>query len=263
MKQFISTWILLIFGSLLFSASAQNVGAVLPDFTLSRYDGGTYQLSSQKGKVVLIFMFGYDCPTCKAAGPGIQSNLINTFSSNTKFAFVGIDTWDGTSAGVSIFKQLTGISDPLLIKGSAVASLWGTTYDRLLVADANGVLVFKGERNAANDITLAKTAIEQSLAKLQTTSSEMLQAKLENHLGQNYPNPFLTGTTIPFSIANKAAVEFEIIDITGQIVVKRSAVEYPSGNHEIKFTELKLRNGIYFIRMKTGDFVQSRKMIIH
>jgi peroxiredoxin len=146
----------------------QVEGNDAPDFEVNLLDGGTFNLSDQSGKVVLIFLFGNTCPPCLAAGPNIESSLNQVFTDDPNFTAVGLDTWDGSSntASVTGFRSRTGITFPLAIKAGHVAATYSTTYDRLMVIDHNGVLVHKGIINAANDINNAKAAIAASLATI-------------------------------------------------------------------------------------------------
>lgn len=49
-----------------------NVGNLAPDFKLQRIDGGTIELSSLKGKAVIIDFWDTWCPPCKRAMPTLQ-----------------------------------------------------------------------------------------------------------------------------------------------------------------------------------------------
>ncbi|NJK85193.1 MAG: TlpA family protein disulfide reductase [Bacteroidales bacterium] len=114
-------------------AKGQNVGEPAPDFTLNVLNGGQFKLSDQKGKVVFIFVFGYNCPHCKANGPNTQTGIYEMFMDNSSFVAIGVDTWNGNSSGVESFKATTGITYPLGLNASSIESLYSTTYDRILV----------------------------------------------------------------------------------------------------------------------------------
>ncbi len=133
-----------------------------PDFSLQSTNDKTVKLSDFKDKVLVMFFFGNACPSCKAVGPSIQSKINTPFASRTDFAIIGIDQWDGNKASVESFKNVTGISFPLLLKGSPVAKAYSTTYDRLLVIDKTGKIVFKGKSSAANDINAVIQKINDS-----------------------------------------------------------------------------------------------------
>lgn len=86
-------------------------------------------------------------------------------------------------------------------------------------------------------------------------------------LDGNYPNPFNSSTRVSYSVAQGGHVLIQIFDIRGQLV-KTIVDEY---RHPGKYTfDWKGRNqagksvasGSYFYRMTTGDFAQTRRMIL-
>lgn len=87
------------------------------------------------------------------------------------------------------------------------------------------------------------------------------------HLAQNYPNPFNPTTTIDFSIPTRSNVSLEIFNILGQsikVLVNSSlgAGEYSvnwDGTNEANST---IPSGIYFYRLKTDSFVETKRMIL-
>ena len=81
-------------------------------------------------------------------------------------------------------------------------------------------------------------------------------------LSQNYPNPFNPSTKIRFSLAEKSKVELEIYNVIGQKVGVLINSELNSGSHEVEFSNSKLSSGIYLYRLKAGDFVNIKKMIL-
>ncbi len=69
-----------------------------------------------------------------------------------------------------------------------------------------------------------------------------------------YPNPFNDEITIEFSINGAEKVAYEVVNALGQIVIEGKHVESP-----IKFgTELNA--GMYFVRLRAGDEVQTIKI---
>lgn len=69
-----------------------------------------------------------------------------------------------------------------------------------------------------------------------------------------YPNPFNDEITIEFSINGAEMVAYEVVNALGQIVIEGKHVESP-----IKFgTELNA--GMYFVRLRAGDEVQTIKI---
>ncbi len=134
-----------------------------PEFSLVSLDGSTVKLSDYKDKVVVLFFFGNACPSCKAIAPSVESKLNTAFSSKTDYVILGLDQWDGNNAAVESFKSTTKVTFPLLLKASAVAGSYNTTYDRLVVIDKAGIVAFKGTQIASNDIDKAVAKVNDLL----------------------------------------------------------------------------------------------------
>ena len=81
-------------------------------------------------------------------------------------------------------------------------------------------------------------------------------------LNQNYPNPFNPSTTITFSLPVAQNVVLTIYNAIG-IEIKSLLNKFlSSGNYSIKFDAADYPSGIYFYRIKTDQFTQTKKMIL-
>ena len=78
-------------------------------------------------------------------------------------------------------------------------------------------------------------------------------------LDQNYPNPFNPTTVIRYQLPIASHVELKIYDILGREVTTLVDEQKPAGYYTVQFNASGLASGVYFYRMKAGDFVQSRK----
>lgn len=142
---------------------SNETGKAAPAFELESLDGGTVKLSDFNDKVVVIFFLGSSCSLCRAVAPSVESELHSKFNGNSEYAILGLDTWDGNNSAVKTFKESTGVTFPLLLKASGVASEYGTTYDRLVVIDKEGKIAHSGTRAATNDIATVKAKVEELL----------------------------------------------------------------------------------------------------
>ena len=84
----------------------------------------------------------------------------------------------------------------------------------------------------------------------------------EVFLHQNYPNPFNPATTIKFSIQNDSKVELTIYNIKGQLVKTLVNKVLPAGEHSVVWDGEGFSSGIYFYKLKAGDFQKVKKMIL-
>jgi peroxiredoxin len=135
------------------------------DFKLKTLSGDSLGLRDMNNKVVLLFFFGYSCSYCKASAPEIQSNLVAPYASRTDYLVAGLDMWNGTTAAVEAFRTATGLSTPMLLNASVVATDYETTNDRLIVVDKLGYIQFKGNQSAIKDIEAVKLKVNELLAK--------------------------------------------------------------------------------------------------
>ena len=86
-------------------------------------------------------------------------------------------------------------------------------------------------------------------------------------LSQNYPNPFTTHTQIDFVVPRRERATIQVFDIAGRLV---KSLSLPSSSGTAAFvtwdgTDLKgqaVASGIYFYRLETPRFTQTRKMVL-
>ena len=91
----------------------------------------------------------------------------------------------------------------------------------------------------------------------------------EYSLSQNYPNPFNPSTTIKYSIpvvdtrrGLLPQVTLRIYDILGREVATLVNENQKAGNYEVKFDATTLTSGIYFYRLQSDNFNESKKMLL-
>lgn len=90
--------------------------------------------------------------------------------------------------------------------------------------------------------------------------SELLPGGFRLH--QNYPNPFNPSTTISFDLPSRADVELVIFDLLGKRVNSFNLGNLNTGHHKFAFDGEFLASGIYFYRLKAGEFSSVRKMVL-
>jgi endo-1,4-beta-xylanase len=81
-------------------------------------------------------------------------------------------------------------------------------------------------------------------------------------LHQNYPNPFNPDTRIGFSIGTGCFVELKVYDARGREVRTLVDQSLPAGRHSVHFFTGGLRSGVYFYKIRAGDFEKMEKMTI-
>jgi hypothetical protein len=84
----------------------------------------------------------------------------------------------------------------------------------------------------------------------------------EFFLSQNYPNPFNPTTVIRYGLPERSQVKLELFNLLGQSVAVLVNIEQEAGYHSALLESRGLASGLYFYRLKAGDFVETRKLII-
>jgi len=81
-------------------------------------------------------------------------------------------------------------------------------------------------------------------------------------LSQNYPNPFNPSTTIKFELPNTSHVSLNVYDILGREVSVLVNERKAPGSYEVKFDGSNLASGVYFYRLQTESFVDTKKLLL-
>lgn len=81
-------------------------------------------------------------------------------------------------------------------------------------------------------------------------------------LGQNYPNPFNPVTSIKFSIFKEGFVKLAVYNILGQIVADLVNEDLKQGEYKYVFDAMDMPSGIYFYKLETGSFTETKKMVL-
>ncbi len=85
---------------------------------------------------------------------------------------------------------------------------------------------------------------------------------LEYSLKQNYPNPFNPTTNIEYSVPASAHVRLSVYDLLGKEVMNLVNEQHTAGNYSVSMDASRLASGIYMYRLTSGNFVETKKMVI-
>jgi hypothetical protein len=81
-------------------------------------------------------------------------------------------------------------------------------------------------------------------------------------LSQNYPNPFNPATRIRFSLPHAGLVTLKVYSVLGEEVAALIEEPHEAGTYEVTWDAKGLSSGVYFYRLRAGDFVQTRRAIL-
>ncbi len=81
-------------------------------------------------------------------------------------------------------------------------------------------------------------------------------------LKQNYPNPFNPVTNIQFQVPSLKFVKLAVYDMLGrEVTLLVNEVKNP-GKYIVSFDASSLSSGVYFYRMTSGDFSETKKLVL-
>jgi len=81
-------------------------------------------------------------------------------------------------------------------------------------------------------------------------------------LDQNYPNPFNPETIIEFKVASAEFVNITVFDLLGRkIEVLVNRILNP-GTYKLNFNAHNLTSGVYYYKMSTENFTETKRMIL-
>ncbi len=178
-------------------------------------------------------------------GPSVRCASILPFASGTVYLV-------GTSTGLYSTTDVSNTSSTLWriegdqVMGNVIVNFISgrTTADRYVAIGTHGRGIF--------------TAVYTSA----TAVNDENQLPTNYTLSQNYPNPFNPSTNINFSLPQTGKVVVTLFDALGRKVKEIVNKEYSAGNHTLNFNASNLTSGVYFYRLQSDKFVQTKKMIL-
>ncbi len=81
-------------------------------------------------------------------------------------------------------------------------------------------------------------------------------------LSQNYPNPFNPSTKIKFDILESCIVKLTVFNTLGQEVALLLNENLTYGSYEYEFDAQGLTSGVYFYKLQTENFSETKKMLL-
>jgi hypothetical protein len=82
------------------------------------------------------------------------------------------------------------------------------------------------------------------------------------YLYQNFPNPFNPVTNIKFDISNSSFVTLKVYNVLGKTVATLLNENKSAGSYEIYFDATTLTSGVYFYKLETESFAETKRMVV-
>ena len=142
-----------------------------------------------------------------------------------------------TNGGINWYNQNTGVTDGLLCVQ--------------FLNDTVGYIT-------GNSGTILKTTTGGEPIGIKKIESEI---PIDFILYQNYPNPFNPVTTIKFDLPGDGLVSFKIYDILGKELYSVNEFKQ-AGTYTITLDGSNYASGLYFYRLESGSYVETKKMVL-
>jgi hypothetical protein len=81
-------------------------------------------------------------------------------------------------------------------------------------------------------------------------------------LEQNFPNPFNPSTVIRYSLVAGGYVSLKVYDLLGQEIAAPVDGVQAAGWYDVEMDAAQWPGGVYFYRLRTGDYVEIKKMLL-
>jgi hypothetical protein len=81
-------------------------------------------------------------------------------------------------------------------------------------------------------------------------------------LEQNFPNPFNPTTTIRFALPQRSHVVLTVFNTLGQKVALLVDENQDAGYYDVRFDGSGLASGVYFYRLRAGEYMATKKLLV-
>ncbi len=177
---------------------------------------------------------------------GVATNPTLSWNASTGATSYRLQVSTSSTFSTTVYDRsgITGTSQQ--VAGLANNTLY---YWRVNATNAGGTSSYSSTWSFT---TTGATSVKQVGSEIPTTYA----------LYQNYPNPFNPSTTIRFSLPYRSHITLKVFDLLGREVASLANEELDFGEHSIMFSGNELSSGVYFYRLTTPTFSQTKQLQI-
>lgn len=103
--------------------------------------------------------------------------------------------------------------------------------------------------------------LNSSLSELSTLSLSDVLIPSNSGIKDCYPNPFNPSITINFELSEKNFTNISVYNLLGEKVDNLLSDNFSPGNHSIQWNASLFPTGVYFVKLVTPSFSETRKII--
>ena len=173
--------------------------------------------------------------------------------------------WFDTKVDNSLRLFLIDIDGNIKWQKNYVSDFELQAKDIEIMDDGNLIIAYeeKDEESNTRNAIIAKIdslGNTNGLSIINSCETSTLPNQFE--LMNNFPNPFNPTTNIQFSVPEKMNVRISVYNIQGRQITELTNKEYIAGQYELKFDGSGLASGVYFYRIETDSYINTKKMLL-
>jgi hypothetical protein len=222
------------------------INAAVGQWGTSGKNGGTAVFTFDSDTLIGNFI----CDNISSISATLQNNT--TLTGSIDSASLTIDA--SSKWNVTAVSYITTLSDANGISGTSVTNIYGNGFNVFYNSSLSGNSWLGGLTyallNGGKLLPMGTTGVSDQASAL----------PISFNLFQNYPNPFNPSTTIGFQLPADGYVSLKIFDIVGHEISSILDAYKPAGNYSINFSASELPSGVYIYVLKSGSFIQAKKM---
>jgi hypothetical protein len=219
------------------------------------------------------------------------NNSVNWFAVNNGLAnhdvqstaVIGTNIYAGTAGGVYLSTNngaswnVTGLMSNIISLAVSGTNLFASNYESVYLSTNNGANWINKSQGfnispvifdlfITNDYIYAGTSLNsvwrRSLSDIIGVQNIATEIPLQFSLKQNYPNPFNSMCNVQFSMCNAGNVKLVVYDVQGREVRTLVNERLQAGTYETSFDGSMLNSGVYFYKLTTDGFTETKRMIL-
>ena len=237
-------------------------------------EDGEIKLADYIGKVLWIEMSATWCAPCWETIPEIDDLVLNWIQNPNVASFVSLADLDWSGLPTCEEWGVEGNEYvPIIVDGGSTQS--GTDIiSNWFISDVGGSPAYASyvfidhtmtvrHKIANNDfsVELANQWIGEMLNNLDVKETQVNLPDIF-YLHENYPNPFNASTTIEYDLKENGDIKLSVFDLSGREVDVIRENYQIIGTHTVAWETSDVPSGVYFFRLSSGKFVQTRKAVL-